>query len=72
MAVHVIKFAGPPTGIIPPGLGVHFLDTLNKATYLSIGTSTPADWLLQGGSRALQSVLFLSLWHARKWQHIDV
>ena len=37
-----------------------------------LGFGLFAVWLLQGGSRALQSILFLSLWHARKWQHIDV
>jgi Na+-driven multidrug efflux pump len=29
-------------------------------------------WLLQGGSRALQSFLFVEMWRGRKWQHIDM
>jgi putative MATE family efflux protein len=29
-------------------------------------------WLLQGGSRSIQSFLFMALWRGRKWQHIDV
>ena len=29
-------------------------------------------WLLQGGSRTLQSFLFTEMWRGRKWQHIDV
>jgi len=29
-------------------------------------------WLLQGGSRALQSITFLLSWKSRTWQHIRV
>ena len=29
-------------------------------------------WILQGGSRALQSYLFTGMWRGRKWQQIDV
>ena len=29
-------------------------------------------WILQGGSRALQSVTFLLSWKSRSWRHIRV
>ena len=29
-------------------------------------------WILQGGHRALLSILYTSLWRGRKWQHIEV
>lgn len=44
MALHVIRFAGPPTAA-PTRTGVHWIDTLNKATYVSAGTSSVADWI---------------------------
>jgi len=50
LAIHIIKNDGPPSGIIPPGIGVHYIDTLNDDTYLSVGTDSAADWVLQGGS----------------------
>lgn len=41
--VHVITYAGPPT-LAPVAVGQHWVDTLNKETYLSVGTSTVNDW----------------------------
>jgi Na+-driven multidrug efflux pump len=29
-------------------------------------------WLMQGGTRSLQSFLFLTLWRRKKWQNIVV
>ena len=60
MALHIIKLAGPPNGITPTELGMHFIDTLNQDTYLSAGTSSPADWILQGGA-ASAFTTFVSL-----------
>lgn len=45
MALHIQKFAGVPN-TVPTGIGHHFLDTANRDAYISIGTSTVADWIL--------------------------
>jgi len=44
MAQHIV------TGIVPPAsaptdLGMHYIDTVAKKAYLSVGTSSSADWL---------------------------
>lgn len=41
--VHVIKFAGPPSEA-PVRVGQHWVDTLNKEMYFSIGTDRIEDW----------------------------
>jgi len=45
LPVHVIRCAGPPT-VIPPGIGVHWIDTLNRNLYESVGTASLNDWIL--------------------------
>ncbi len=44
MATHLIKRNGPPT-TAPDAIGVHYLDTLNKKAYFSVGTDTVNDWV---------------------------
>lgn len=44
--VHVICCSGPPT-IVPQACGQHWIDTLNRVTYLSVGTASIADWLCE-------------------------
>lgn len=44
MNLHLVLNAGPPTGA-PPSAGIHWVDTLNRVNYISVGTSTVADWL---------------------------
>jgi len=37
-----------------------------------LGLGLLAVWILQGGSRALNAWLFVSMWRGRKWQHIKM
>jgi len=50
MAIHVIKGEGSPISFTPPSTGVHYIDTLNQDTYISVGNTSPTDWILTGGS----------------------
>jgi len=43
--VHVIECAGPPT-IAPTFTGQHWIDTITKQLYFSVGTDTVSDWVL--------------------------
>ena len=43
---HVIKAEVNPIGI-PPLVGVHWVNTALKTTYLSVGTASANDWILQ-------------------------
>ena len=47
MSVHVIKGTGAPT-TTPTKSGVHYIDTLAKKQYFSVGTSSVADWVEVG------------------------
>jgi len=46
--IHVIECDHPPD-IIPPDTGVHWIDTVNRKTYVSVGTAVIADWLITDG-----------------------
>lgn len=41
--IHTSSGVGAPAST-PTSLGMHYTDTQNKDTYLSVGTSSPADW----------------------------
>lgn len=41
--IHTSSGVGAPSST-PTSLGMHYTDTQNKDTYLSVGTSSPADW----------------------------
>ena len=49
MALHVTRFAGPPTAA-PTEIGAHYIDTLNVVNYISTGTSVAGDWQAVGGT----------------------
>lgn len=49
MALHVTRFAGPPTAA-PNEIGAHWVDTLNVVNYISTGTSVVGDWQAVGGT----------------------
>ena len=72
--MHGLLGAGDAKSVMFVSIGTQWLLFLPLAYFFGpvLGFGLFAVWLLQGGSRALQSILFLSLWHARKWQHIDV
>jgi len=72
--MHGLLGAGDAKSVMFVSIGTQWFLFLPLAYFFGpvLGFGLFTIWLLQGGSRALQSVLFLSLWHARKWQHIDV
>ena len=43
MAQHIFKGAGAPSST-PTQVGQHYIDTTNKISYVSVGTSSSADW----------------------------
>lgn len=43
MAQHVFTGSGAPA-TTPTAVGQHYIDTTNKVSYISVGTSSPADW----------------------------
>jgi hypothetical protein len=46
---HIYTGTSAPT-ITPNGVGHHFVDTQNRATYISVGITSPLDWLQTGGA----------------------
>lgn len=61
---HVIEYAGPPSAA-PTAVSQHWVDTLNKVEYFSVGTSTVADWVARevggGGGGGGQGGVFLAV-----------
>lgn len=43
MTIHLIKGTASPT-VIPIEVGCHFIDTVNKKSYISVGTGSISDW----------------------------
>lgn len=46
---HIYTGAGAPS-TTPSGVGHHYVDLLNRKTYISVGTANPSDWLQIGGA----------------------
>ena len=63
--MHGLLGAGDAKSVMFVSIGTQWLLFLPLAYFLGpvLGFGLFTVWLLQGGSRALQSVLFLSLWH---------
>ena len=49
MAKHIFKGQGAPN-FPPEAVGHHYVDTLTRDAYLSIGTATPLDWVIAAGA----------------------
>lgn len=45
MALHIFTGAGAPSNE-PTQIGHHYIDTLNKVSYISVGTSSTDDWVI--------------------------
>lgn len=52
MALHIIEGTAAPT-TTPTKIGQHFIDTVNKITYVSAGTSSSADWKISDASASI-------------------
>jgi len=72
--MHGLLGAGDARRVMLVSVGTQWLVFLPLAYIVGplLGFGLIGVWILQGGSRALQSFLFVEMWHGRKWQHIDV
>lgn len=72
--MHGMLGAGDARRVMLVSIGTQWLIFLPLAWLIGpvLGFGLVGVWLLQGGSRALQSFLFVELWRGRKWQHIDM
>lgn len=70
--MHALLGAGDARSVMLVSIGMQWLVLLPLAYLLGpvLGFGLFSIWLLQGGSRMLQSVLFFTLWRSRRWQHI--
>lgn len=51
MAKHIFTGAGAPN-FIPEDVGHHYVDTVTKDAYLSVGKTSAADWVIAAGTSA--------------------
>jgi MATE family multidrug resistance protein len=72
--MHGLLGAGDAKRVMLVSVGAQWLFFLPLAYLVGpfLGFGLLGVWLLQGGSRALQSFLFTGMWRGRKWQHIKV
>lgn len=54
MAKHIYRGTGAP-GFAPREVGHHYIDTLNRDAYISVGTLAASDWLPWSTSAAAKS-----------------
>lgn len=54
MKQHIFEGTTPPTSA-PLGIGHHYVDTVNKKTYISVGTATSSDWKTTDESDIVQN-----------------
>ena len=66
--------AGDARGVMTISVSIQWLLLLPLAYLVGpvLGFGLLAIWLLQGGTRSIQSALFLLKWRSRRWQHITV
>ena len=72
--MHGLLGAGDAKRVMLVSIGTQWLIFLPLAYLVGpfLGFGLLGVWLLQGGSRALQSFLYTEMWRGRKWQHISV
>ena len=72
--MHGLLGAGDAKRVMFVSIGTQWLVFLPLAYLVGpfLGFGLLGVWLLQGGSRALQSFLYVEMWRGRKWQHISV
>lgn len=59
MPYHIFSGSGAPA-TTPQAVGHHYIDTTNDKSYISVGTSSSADWQLQVGSNELiKDIVFI-------------
>ena len=72
--MHGLLGAGDAKSVMVISVGIQWLLLIPLAYVLGpvLGFGLFAIWLLQGGTRSLQSALFLLKWKSRRWQQIVV
>lgn len=72
--MHGLLGAGDAKRVMLVSIGTQWLFFLPLAYLVGpfLGFGLLGVWLLQGGSRALQSFFYTRMWRGRKWQHIEV
>ena len=72
--MHALLGAGAARRVMLVSIGFQWLLFLPLAYVVGpvLGFGLLGIWILQGGSRALQSVTFLLSWKSRSWRHIRV
>jgi len=72
--MHALLGAGDARRVMLVSIGVQWLIFLPLAYLFGpvLGFGLLGVWLLQGGSRTLNALLFVNMWRGRKWQHISV
>ncbi len=72
--MHGLLGAGDAKGVMYVSVGIQWLLLLPLAYLFGpvLGFGLLAVWLLQGGTRSMQSAIFLLKWKSRRWQQIEV
>ena len=72
--MHGLLGAGDARSVMTISVSIQWLLLLPLAYLIGpvLGFGLLAIWLLQGGTRSMQSALFLLKWKSRRWQHIIV
>ncbi len=72
--MHGLLGAGDAKGVMYVSIGIQWLLLIPLAYLIGpiLGFGLLAIWLLQGGTRSMQSAIFLLRWKARQWQQIVV
>lgn len=55
MSQHVFSGSGAPA-TTPTAIGQHYIDTTGGMSYISVGTTSPADWSAGGGGSAITAL----------------
>jgi len=72
--MHGLLGAGDAKGVMYVSIGIQWLLLIPLAYLIGpiLGFGLLAIWLLQGGTRSMQSAIFLLKWKSRQWQQIIV
>lgn len=72
--MHALLGAGDAKGVMYVSVGIQWLLLLPLAYMVGpvLGFGLLGIWILQGGTRSLQSAVFLLKWKNRQWHHIAV
>ena len=72
--MHGLLGAGDAKGVMYVSVGIQWLLLLPLAYMVGpvLGFGLLGIWILQGGTRSLQSAVFLLSWKSKRWQHITV